>query len=35
VLVGGNAWKAFEKLMKKERRAGGKPRTGAGKKKGR
>jgi CHAD domain-containing protein len=37
VLVGGKAWKAFEKVMEKERRAAGKPRKGAGKgsKKGR
>jgi CHAD domain-containing protein len=31
VLVGGKAWKAFEKLIKKGRRAVGKPRKGAGK----
>jgi hypothetical protein len=30
-LVGGKAWKAFEKLMEKERRSVGKPRKGAGK----
>jgi triphosphatase len=30
-LVGGKAWKAFEKLMEKERRAVGKPRKDAGK----
>jgi CHAD domain-containing protein len=30
-LVGGKAWKAFEKLMEKERRSIGKPRKGAGK----
>jgi triphosphatase len=37
LLVGGKAWKAFEKLMGKERRAAGKLRKGAGKgkKKGR
>jgi triphosphatase len=37
VLVGGKAWKAFEELMEKERRAAGKLRKGAGKgkKKGR
>ena len=37
VLVGGKAWKAFEKLTKKGRRAVGKPRKGGGrgKKKGR
>jgi hypothetical protein len=36
-LVGGKAWKAFEELMEKERRAAGKLRKGAGKgkKKGR
>jgi hypothetical protein len=37
VLVGGKAWKGFEKLMEKERRAAGRLRKGGGKgkKKGR